>query len=105
MLRTMQTLLALICLLLLAWMAARADGAPWQDTDPAWQPSVAQPAFYAEPRPLPVHRCLVPSPQPGTHLQGQPFAYGYFGARAETTPVFHRNYRGDWFQWSFRRGD
>jgi hypothetical protein len=105
MIRILQSLLALISLLLLAWMAARADSATWQEPDPACQSVPTEPAFTAGPGMPPGRRCLVPGPQPGTHLQGQPFAYGYFGARAEPTAVFHRNVRADWFQWSVRRAD
>ncbi len=106
MIRILQPLLALIGLLLLALMAARADSAEWQEPDSAWQPAAAAPLAPSAPGPLPAHRCLLPRPQPPeTHLQGQPFAYGYFGARAESTASFHRNYRADWFQWSVRRGD
>ncbi len=104
MIRILQPLL-LIGLLLLVLMAARANGAAWQETDPAWQGVSTEPAVPAAPGLLPAHRCLVPGPQPGTHLEGQPFAYGYFGARARPTAAFYRNHNGDWFQWSFRRGD
>ncbi len=105
MIRILQSLLALIGLLLLALMAARADGAAWQETDSAWQSVPAEPAVSARLGVLSAHRCLVPGPQPGTHLEGQPFAYGYFGARARPTAAYHRSNRGDWFQWSFRRAD
>jgi hypothetical protein len=106
MIRILQSLLALISLLLLALMSARAESAPWQATDPAWQGDAAEPAMVSgPPRVRPGHRCLVPGPQPGTHFQGQPFAYGYFGARAQTAPVYHHSANGDWFQWSFYRGD
>jgi len=105
MIRVLQSLPALIGFLLLSLMAVRAESAAWQATNPAWQSVPAEPAYSAKPRVLPAHRCLVLGPQPGAHLQGQPFAYGYFGARAEPTAVYHSNSRGDWFQWSFRRGD
>ncbi len=103
--RILQSLLALIGLLLLAWMADRADGAPWQESDSAWQNVPAEAAAAAKPRLLPACPCLTPGPQPGTHFQGQPFAYGYFGAKAQPMAAFHRSASGDWFQWSIRRGD
>ena len=105
MVRILQSLLALIGLLLMAWLASRADSAPWQGPETGWQGAASQPVASAAPRLLPVPRCLTPGPQPGTYLQGQPFAYGYFGAQAKPTTVYHRSYQGDWFQWSFRRGD
>jgi hypothetical protein len=105
MIRLFQSLLALVTLLLLSWLASRANSAPWQESDPGWQSAPAEPVAAATPPLLPVRRCLAPGPQPGTHLQGQPFAYGYFGARAQPTAAFHGSYRGDWFQWSFRRAD
>ena len=103
MIRILQSLPALIGFLLLALMTVRAESAPWQATDPAWQGVSNEPVFSEKPRVLPAH-CLL-GPQPRTRLQGQPFAYGYFGARAEPTAVYHSNSRGDWYQWSFRRGD
>jgi len=105
MIRILQPLLALIGLLLLALMAASADGAAWQEPDPIRQPVSTEQAFPAGPNRLPIRRCFVPGPQPETHLQGQPFAYGYFGARAQPTASYHRNARADWFQWSVRRAD
>ncbi len=105
MIRILQLLPASIGLLLLALMAVRAESAPWQATDPAWQGAPTEPAFSAKPPVRPARRCLVPGPQPGARLQAKPFAYGYFGARAEPTAVYHSNSRGDWFQWSFYRGD
>ncbi|MGA2256590.1 MAG: hypothetical protein ABSG53_18230 [Thermoguttaceae bacterium] len=105
MIRVLQSLLALISLLLLALMAAKANGATCQEAEQAWQIVPPEPAVSAGPRVLPVHRCLVPGEQPGTHLQGQPFAYGYFGAKARPMAAFHRNNNGDWFQWSVRRAD
>ena len=79
MLRILQSLLALISLLLLAWLAARANAATFQDPDdPAWKSVPVEPAACPRPRLLTVPRCLTPPPQPGTHFQGQPFAYGYF---------------------------
>ena len=105
MIRILQTLLALIGLLLLTLMASRAESAPRQETDPASQGIAAEPAVSIPLRVMPAHRVLVPGPQPGTHLEGQPFAYGYFGARARPTAAYHHSDRGDWFQWSFRRAD
>ena len=105
MIRILQLLPALIGFLLLALMAVRAESAPWQANDPTWQGVPAGPAFPAGPRVRPARRCSVLGPQPGARLQGQPFAYGYFGARAEPTAVYHSNYREDWYQWSFHRGD
>lgn len=105
MIRTLQPLLALISLLLLALLAARVDGARWQEPDPDSQVVPAEPAFSAKPHVVPAHHGLLPRSQPATHLQGQPFAYGYFGARAQSTASFHRNARADWYQWSVRRAD
>jgi hypothetical protein len=105
MIRVLQSLLALIALLLLAWMAPRADGAPWQEANPVSQCVPTEEVVSVPLRVAPVQRCLAPRPQPGTRLQGQPFAYGYFGARAQPTAAYHRSDRGDWFQWSFRRAD
>ncbi len=105
MIRILQSLLALISLLLLAMMAARADSAPWQGPDPQCETIPADASFSPLPHARPVHRCLVPGPQPGTHLQGQPFAYGYFGARARPLSVYQRSYDADWFQWTFFRAD
>ncbi len=42
---------------------------------------------------------------PWTRLQGQPYAYGYFGARPAATSANHTSYRADWYQWRFQRGD
>lgn len=106
MIRTKQPLMALIGLLLLALLSATADSAPWQEPDPAWQ--LAPGEAFVSPGPCHAsgHHCLLPKPQsPETHLQGQPFAYGYFGARAQTTASYHRNARNDWYQWSVRRAD
>ncbi len=105
MIRIFQSLLALISLLLLAWLASTADSAPWQEPDPGWQSAAVEPPPPAAPHLLALPRCLTPATQPATHLQGQPYAYGYFGARAQTTAVYQRSYRGDWFQWSFHRAD
>ena len=103
--RILQSLLALISLLLLAWLADKASSAPWQGTDPTCQNDPAEPIVLARPHLLPTCHRLVPGPQPGTHFQGQPFAYGYFGAKAQPTAAFHRSSNGDWFQWSVRRAD
>jgi hypothetical protein len=106
MLRILQSLLALISLLLLAWLAARANAATFQDPDdPAWKSVPVEPAACPRPRLLTVPRCLTPPPQPGTHFQGQPFAYGYFGAKAQPAAAFHRKWNGDWFQWTIGRAD
>ncbi len=103
--RILQSLLALISLLLLAWLADKASSALWQETDPAWQSDPAEPVVSAHLHLLPARHCLAPGPQPGTHLHGQPFAYGYFGAKAQPMAAFHRSTSGDWFQWSVRRAD
>ena len=103
--RILQSLLALISLLLLAFMAARANSACLQATGPASQDIPTERALSAGPRPLPLHRCLAAGPQPGTHFEGQAFAYGYFGAKARPAAAFHRSENGDWFQWSIRRAD
>src|SRR5271165_3361347 len=87
--RILQSLLALISLLLLAWFADQASSAPWQQPDPAWRSDPAEPVVSARPLLLPACHRLVPGPQPGTHLQGQPFAYGYFGAKAQPMAAFH----------------
>ena len=105
MIRVVQPLSVLIGLLLLAWMAPSANCAPWQETDPVSQSVPTAMEVSAPLRVVPAHRCLVPGPQPGTRLQGQPFAYGYFGAQARPTAAYHRSDQGDWFQWSFRRAD
>ena len=106
MIRVLQPLLALIGLLLPTLMAARADSASCQEMEPACQSVPAEPALSVGPSRPPLHCCLFPrSQQPETHLQGQPFAYGYFGARAQPTASYHRNARADWFQWSVRRAD
>jgi len=105
MIRILQSLLALISLLLLAFMAARANSAGLQATEPAFQLVPAEPAASTGPRVRPAHPCLIAGPQPGTHFPGQPFAYGYFGAKARPAAAFHRNENGDWFQWSIRRAD
>jgi hypothetical protein len=105
MIRVLQSLLALISLLLLAWMADKANSAPWQQPDAAWQSDSAQPAVSPRPRLLPAFHRLAPAAQPGSHLQGQPYAYGYFGAKAQPMAAFHRSSSGDWFQWSVRRAD
>jgi hypothetical protein len=101
----LQSALALICLLALALIAAAANGADWQEPDPPAQPVCAQAAVSGRPRLLPLHGCLVPGPQPGTHLVSQPFAYGYFGARPQTVSAYHRGSTGDWFQWTFLRAN
>ncbi len=103
--RILQSLLALISLLLLAWMAGRANSAPWQQPDPVRQSDLAEPHVSARSHLPPACHRLIPGPQPGTHLQGQPFAYGYFGARAQPMAAYHRSSSGDWFQWSVRRAD
>jgi hypothetical protein len=103
--RILQSLLVLISLLLLAWFANKANSAPWEETDPAWQSGPAKPVVSARPHLLPARYRLAPGPQPGTQLHGQPFAYGYFGAKAQPMAAFHRSTSGDWFQWSVRRAD
>lgn len=109
MVQVLKSLLALTSLLILALVAIRANSAPLLQPDEQWQaPDVVPDSVPAAAprcrRPL-VHRCLVPGPQAGTHLQPQPFAYGYFGARAPASAVFHTSNRGDWYQWSFYRAD
>ena len=105
MVRILQSLLALISLLLLALMAARANSASWQESAATGNSIPPEPAISAGLRALPAQHCLVPGPQPGSHFQGQPFAYGYFGAKARPAAVFHRSENGDWYQWSIRRAD
>lgn len=103
--RVLKSLLALTTLLVLALVAVKANSAPFAQPDEQWQPTIsAAPPAPCCRRPL-VHRCLVPGPQAGTHLQAQPFAYGYFGAHAPTSAVFHTSNRGDWYQWTFYRAD
>ncbi len=42
----------------------------------------------------------------GAQLGVQPYAYGYFGAAPRHTfSAYHEGASGDWFQYSFRRGD
>jgi hypothetical protein len=104
MFRVLQSLLALTSLLVLTFLAARVNGAPFSDGNTQWQsPPVAESAA-APCRRLCLHR-LMPGPQAGTHLQAQPFAYGYFGAHAPTTAAFHRSARNDSYQWTFSRAD
>jgi len=105
MMRILQSLLALISLLVLAFMAARANSACVRPMEATCQDIPTEPAVSAGPRVLPIHHCLTAGPQPGTHFQVQPFAYGYFGAKARPAAVFHRSENGDWFQWSIRRAD
>ncbi len=105
MIRVLQPLSVLIGLLLLAWLADRADSAPWQEINSVSQGVPPATVVSAPLRVVPAHRCLVPGPRPGTGLQGQPFAYGYFGAQAQPMAAHHRSDRGDWFQWSVRRAD
>ena len=104
MIRVLQSLLALISLLFLAFLAARAQSAECQGPEITSQNLPSAPAEFAGPRLRSIHR-LVPAPQPGTHLQDQPFAYGYFGARAQPAAAFHRSYDHDWFQWSISRAN
>jgi hypothetical protein len=105
MVQVLKSLLALTSLLILALVAVRANSAPYAESDEQWQPSItAAPSAPCGRRPM-FHRCVVPGPQAGTHLQAQPFAYGYFGAHAPTSAVFHTSNRGDWYQWSFYRAD
>jgi hypothetical protein len=103
MIRVLQSLLALTCLLLLIFLASRAQSAEWQEPDFVDQSasSVPRPSSHARP----MHRCLTPAVQPGTHLQGQPFAYGYFGAHARPVSVYQQSFHADWFQWTFLRAD
>ena len=105
MIRILQSLLALIGILVLAFLAATANGATWQEPVESWQIDPGEPAVASRPRLLPVHHCLVPASQPGTHLQGQPFAYGYFGAKPQSTAIYHRSSSGDWFQWTIQRAN
>ncbi len=105
MVQILKSLLALASLIIMALVAVRANSAPLPAPDEQWQPPAATNA-EAAPWRRPLHRrCLVPGPQAGTHLQAQPFAYGYFGAHAPTSAVFHTSNRGDWYQWSFYRAD
>jgi hypothetical protein len=105
MVQVLKSLLALTSLLILALVAIRANSAPLPQPDEQWQAPDNVPAAPPRYRRPLVHRCLVPGPQAGTHLQPQPFAYGYFGAHAPTSAVFHTSNRGDWYQWSFYRAD
>ncbi len=88
MLRILQSLLVVSSLLALAFVAAEANSAPLTDPDgqsPSIGPATGSDgtAIHCRPRPFAaaLHHRLVPGPQAGTHLQAQPFAYGYFGAR------------------------
>ena len=103
--RILQSLLVLISLLLLVWMAASANGATWQGPDSGWDRPANEPTPCAEPHLLRVPGWLRQCPQPGSHLQGQPFGYGYFGARARPSYACQLNSREDWSQWSIRRAD
>jgi hypothetical protein len=105
MIRVFQWISALISVLLLVLMAARAESAPWQEPDPGWQAAPVNSTVSPAPRPRLVHRLLTPAPQPGTHFDSQPFAYGYFGARARPVSAYQRSYDADWYQWTFYRAD
>jgi hypothetical protein len=105
MVRLLQSLLALISLLLLALLSATTEGATLPSDEPNWRPAHADPIATVVSHVLPSHRHFAPGPQPGTKLRVQPFAYGYFGARAQPAAVYHRCNNGDWFQWSFYRAD
>jgi hypothetical protein len=105
MLRILESLLALVTLLLMAFVAAKANSAPLPTGGEQWQSPPVAASAAAAPHRYPCHRCLTPGPQPGTYLRGQPFAYGYFGAHPPTTAAYHRNSRNDWYQWTFSRGD
>jgi hypothetical protein len=102
MLRIVESVLALISLLVMAFVAAKANSAPLLPAGDQWQ---SLPIASAAPTRHACHRCLVPGPQPGTYLRGQPFAYGYFGAHSPTTAAYHRSSRNDWYQWTFSRAD
>jgi hypothetical protein len=104
MLRILRSLLLMVSLLLLVPVAAGADFGSMSLHESAWQQAPAESVSAAR-RPLLGHHCLVPGPQPGSRLDGQPFAYGYFGARARPAAVYHRNSTGDWYQWSIIRAD
>jgi hypothetical protein len=105
MIRILQSLLALVSLLALAALAASASGASWQSADSAGQPAAAPPESAVRPcLPPGLHR-LVPAQQPSSHLQGQPFAYGYFGAKALPSAAYHRGSTRDWFQWTIQRAN
>jgi hypothetical protein len=102
------TLLFLVILILhiLVFMPANANCAELFVDDAQWQSPPVDPTAVAPPHCPPSHRCpVLCPPQPGTHLHGQPFAYGYFGAHPQAAGVYHRNFRDDWFQWSFYRAD
>jgi len=103
MLRILQSLLVLITLVLMAFVAVKANSAPLAEGENQWQPPVANPVAVFPHRSS--CRRLVPGPQAGTHLQAQPFAYGYFGAHAPTSAAFHSGNRKDWYQWTFTRAD
>ena len=103
--RILQALLALISLLLLAWLATRADGAACDASYPACESAVPWASGPAGPLPPRFHVCLRPGAQPATHLQGQPFAYGYFGARARPMAAYQESYHRDWCQWTIFRAD
>jgi hypothetical protein len=94
---------ALLIALLVSSFAAMGHAAVLTDRDARWRGEYQQ---TPSPRPAaPSHHCLVPGPQPATNLHQQPFAYGYFGSHAPTTVSYHRNYRGDSYQWMFYRAD
>ena len=105
MLQVLKTLLALASLLIMSIVAAKANSAPVPVPEAQWQPPASPTAIAPTCRRPLLHRHVVPGPQAGTHLQAQPFAYGYFGAHAPTSAVFHTGNRGDWYQWSFYRAD
>jgi hypothetical protein len=107
MLRVLQMVLVLCSLLALAFVAAKANSAPLPEPE-AQSPTIG-PATPSECAAStcrhPHHRRVIPGPQAGTHLQAQPYAYGYFGAHAPTTAAFHTSNRGNWYQWTFSRAD
>ena len=107
MIRILQSLLALIGLLLLALMAARANSAAWQETDPAWQGVPAEPAL--SPLGRACGRSIAawfPARNREPIFRASRLPMDTSAARgADDGPLYHRSTNGDWFQWSFDRGD
>lgn len=94
-------------ILLLLTVGADALAAPEADA------SAVRPAGYAAPRVVPGLRLLhrekkvepiyQPPPQPPT-ASPEPFRWGYFGARHfQSPPKGHREFAGDWIEWSYFR--
>ena len=93
MIRILQSLLALISLLLLACMAAKANSATWQETDPACKMFPPNRWPLRRPRPLPAHHRLVPGAAAGDPFSRPAVCLWILSApRLQPTAAFHRSY-------------